>query len=839
MSARGLVDWVRRPRLVRSRVASKSGSRRRRRRRLKIAVLLAAAVIIAAGAWHGYRDTAGEPSASLLEPWHQSRRIVDRRGRLLRDIPSSLGLRGSAIQLPLMGDRLVVATLLSEDARFYQHSGVDLRAIVRATWQNLRHLRIVSGASTISQQLVKLLDASGKLGGPRSVAIKVREAARAKNLEEKLSKREILEAYINRLSYGRGLVGPIAAARAYFGVEPHQLSWAQAAFLAVLPRAPSALDPYRHPERGRRRQQQLLAALHSEGVLDDAALRRARAEPLSLLPIRASFEAPHFVESIRARKSLTGQTVQTTLDLALQHEVEGLLAAHRSRLQDNGADNVAALVADNDSGEVLAYAGSVDFDDPLISGQVDMIRAKRQPGSTLKPFAYALAFAAGLEPAHMLADVPTAFNELGGVYAPVNFDRVFHGPISAREALAGSLNVPAVRLAAELPGGALLSLLRQVGMRSLDREASYYGLSLVLGSGEVSLWELAEGYVSLARGGEHLPLRSVVAAADLGAPRDGQQRIEPQVAAAISDTLSDPLARVRGLGGQGPFDLGFPVAVKTGTSSGYRDSWTVGYTRELTVAVWVGNANGEATRKLTGGSGAGPIFADIMREAMRHAPEHRPLWPKGTLTQIRVCPLSGHPAGPACPDTVVRRAMRSAHRSGAAQRPDDSGSCPLHRRLSGHPPRCSAAGRTAVLLPDVFTAWLRAQPNGAPGRDAFGHAWLLGSEVPGCREPATTAAAAPLRTRALLRISEPRADSVVLLSRQRAAQEQGVSLAATWSGARAKQRLQFVLDGEVVATLAPPYRVTVPIKRGDHTLLVRPEEASLALLLPQTHFSVR
>ena len=709
---------------------------------------------------------------------------------------------------------------------------MDLRAILRAAGQNIAHLRIVSGASTISQQLVKLLDASGRLGGPRTISVKLREAARASNLEEQLTKREILEAYINRLSYGRGLAGPVAAARTYFDVLPHQLSWAQAALLAVLPRAPSALDPYRHPERGRSRQHKLLRVLHDEGIIAQAALDRALAEPLVLRPIRPSFEAPHFVESLRASRQLSGKTVQTTLDLKLQHQLEGLLTSHRSRLREAGAHNVAALVVDNDSGEVLAYAGSVDFDDPLINGQVDMVRAKRQPGSTLKPFAYAIAFASGLEPAHMLADVPTKFNELGGVYTPVNFDRIFHGPISAREALAGSLNVPAVRLAAKLPDGALLSLLRDLGMRSLDRDASYYGLSLVLGSGEVSLWELAEAYSSLARGGERVPLRAVVAKAELGAPRSGTQHIEPEVAAAISDALSDPMARVRGLGGQGPFDLGFPVAVKTGTSSGYRDSWTVGYTRELTVAVWVGNASGEATRKLTGGSGAGAVFADIMREAMRDTPERRPLWPKGMLAQVAVCPLSGRPATAACPDTVMRRVMgTTSHRHGA--------SCSLHRKLRGQPPRCvtasdgrSGAGRTAVLLPDVFAGWLRGEAYGAPGRDALGHQWLLGSEVPGCGEPS-------IQDASQIRINEPRADSVVLLSRQRAAGEQGVSLAAEWSGARADQRLQFVLDGQVVATAAAPYRVTVPIRRGDHTLLVRPEKAGVALLLPKRHFSVR
>ena len=529
-------------------------------------LLVATALVCGVGfaGWSGYRAVVGEPIERLSDPWHRSHRIVDRTGKPLRELTSHLGQRGQPLPLEAMGDRLVVATLVSEDKRFYRHTGVDLEAIARALGQNARHVRIVSGASTVTQQLVKLLDHGGKPPRDRSLGDKLHEAARAQNLEQQLTKREILEAYLNRLSYGRGCVGPASAAALMFGVSPADLSWAQAALLAVLPRAPTYLDPYQHRERSVVRQRALLTALHDQGWLSEADQTRALSEPLELRPMRHPFAAPHLTEALRLvalgeRGRLSaGDVTTTTLDLVLQRDVEGLVVSHRARLAGRRADNAAVLVVDNDSGEVLAYVGSADFDDPEIAGQIDMARARRQPGSTLKPFLYALAFERGLQPSEVLADVATRFGERSGAYQPDNFDGTFYGPVSAREALAGSLNVPAVRLAAQVGADDLLALLRSLGMASLDREGTHYGLSLALGSGEISLHELVEAYVALARGGDRIAVHTTVDdPATLGQPRPaGEQLIDPAAAAAVTDSLSDPLARVRGLGGTGPFDLG-------------------------------------------------------------------------------------------------------------------------------------------------------------------------------------------------------------------------------------------------------------------------------------------
>ncbi|HEY8379887.1 MAG TPA: transglycosylase domain-containing protein, partial [Nannocystis sp.] len=314
------------------------------------------------------RARVGEPSAALADPWHQGHRILDRHGRLLRELTSDLGLRGQPRDLAELGPRIVTATLVSEDKNFFTHDGLDERAVVRALAQSLRHGRLVSGASTITQQLVKLLDARGQ-PGPRGLADKLREIARAQNLEEVLSKDEILLAYLNRLPYGHGLVGPEAAARNYFGVAARDLSWAQAAFLAVLPRAPSYLDPYTHLDRVLLRQRVLLDALRDVGQLDDIEHARALAEPIQIRPLARPFFAPHLVDALRLEDRLSsGTSTTTTLDLDLQRDVEGLVRVHLAAIADRGAGDAAVIVVDNDTGEVLAYVGSADFHNDEIAG---------------------------------------------------------------------------------------------------------------------------------------------------------------------------------------------------------------------------------------------------------------------------------------------------------------------------------------------------------------------------------------------------------------------------------------------------------------------------------------
>jgi penicillin-binding protein 1C len=803
---------------------------RRRRRRVAVLVAVFLAVFGAVGwiLWGSLRADAGAPSDTLHDPWYRGHRILDAEGLVLRELPGEEGRRGQTTPLHDIGERMILTTLAAEDADFYDHDGIDRVALLRAVQQNVRHGRLVSGGSTITQQLVKLLDTRG-IPGERTVPIKAREMARAQNLEDELDKDTILEAYLNRLPYGHGLVGPEAAALGYFGVHSRDLSWAQAAFLAVLPRAPSYLDPTEHPERVVLRQRALLGELEALGLITEVEHRRAAREPIELEELTHPFDAPHFVQMLLAEGRIAdGNATHTTIERALQRDVEGLVRTHLGTIRDRLVTDAAVIVIDNDSGDVLAYVGSTDFHDPEIAGQVDMVRARRQPGSALKPFVYALAFERGRTGAEMLADVPTEFSEQGGdIYAPRNFHGGFVGPVPAREALAASLNVPVVRLAADLPAGAMLERLHALGFASLDRSAEHYGLSLALGSGEVELRELAAAYVALARGGDAVALRYTRD----DPPAAPRRVIDAAVAAEVTDALSDPLARVRILDGRSPFDIGYPLALKTGTSSGYRDAWTVGFTHERTVAVWLGNADGSAMHEVTGAGGAGPLFADVMRRAMEEISTRGPLLDADALAVVPVCPLSGHLASPACPDAVARR-FAPAHAPGVL--------CSVHRHVRSVPPHdggpryvCDPDGPDVVaVLPPAFDRWLQGLPHGAPGKDPAGVPWVGTQDVSACGEDE--------HLRPTLLLDSPALGSVILLSHDGRDSDR-VELVASYTGPHALRpdHVEFVVDGQVVARSPFPYRALVPIGPGDHDVYARPVDPDAPVDFRGTGFSVR
>ncbi len=794
------------------------------RRRL---ALLAIVLVVWIG-WRVFRLAVGAPVEEVRDlSWLESTRVLSRDGRLLGERPSALGLRGKATTLADAGERLVKATLAGEDRRFFSHDGIDRRAMVRAALANVVRGRIVSGGSTLTQQLVKRIDHRGK-PRPRTLAAKIVEVARAQNLEATLGKEEILEAYLNHLDYGRGLAGPEAAAQGYFGVHAKDLSLAQAALLAVLPRAPSALDPYRHRGRAVLRQRSLLSAMHEAGSISDEDLDRALSEPLSFRDrAQKHLLAPHLV--FRSSRGVHGGgDVVTTIDFDLQRDVEALVHTHASRLRAHGARTAAVVIADVARSEVLAEVGSADWFDARIDGAVDLVHARRQPGSTLKPFVYALAIDRGASPMRMLPDVPTEF---GSTYAPENFDGTFVGPVSLREALAGSLNVPAVKMAAEIGAEDLVSVLRSAGL-SLPEGSARYGLSVALGSADVTPLELAEAYATLARGGEHRTLRELrelgMHAADH--PSSAVARVFGEGAvAAVADALADPLARVRGLRTRGPFELPFPTAVKTGTSTAFRDAWAVGFTRERVVVVWVGNADGTATQKLTGAVGAGPLLTDVMNRAMRDVPERAALAPPDVLELAEVCPLSGDRPSHACSDRVMRRFPHGR---------TPTHECSLHRMASarsaapGEPPfRCDEGGaERIVILPETYAGWLAVRPLGAPSHDPKGLLWFLATRVPGC--------GAPTDREPRITVSEPHDGAVVYAARARGS-EDAVDVAADTEGLAPHERLELVVDGRVALAMQAPYRARLPIARGDHLLEVRPADPRLPAILGRARIRVR
>jgi penicillin-binding protein 1C len=555
------------------------------------------------------------------------------------------------VPLADMDPDLLAAFLVVEDRRFYRHAGVDPRALARAALADLRARRIVAGGSTITMQLARLLRPT-----PRTWRGKASQALWALRLERRLSKQAILEQYLNRVPLGQGAVGVEAAAVLYFGAHAADLSLGQAALLAGLARAPSGDNPLVAPRRARARRAVALDRLVADGFATPSTAERARAEPV-LARTSGAFLAPHFTTLVaewqdRAEAGMPAAgAVRTSLDLPLQLQLEAEVRHTVETLADRGASQAAAVVVDNASGEILAWVGSPDFWADT-AGQVDMVVSPRQPGSALKPFLYALAFDRGYTPASILPDIARVYQTSTGPYRPRNYDRRFHGPVRAREALASSYNLPAVHLADRLGVGSLLHVLREAGFTSLGRSAEYYGLGLALGNGDVTLLELANGYRALGSGGVWRPWRWR-AAAPGELPEPGHRIASARSAALVLDILDDPVARIPGFGVETPLDFPFPVAAKTGTSRHFTDNWAVAVTGGFTVAVWVGNFSGRPMDGVSGVSGAGPLLhRAVLATAARHAPGVLAAPEGAGAVAVRICRLSGLRATARCPSAV-------------------------------------------------------------------------------------------------------------------------------------------------------------------------------------------
>jgi penicillin-binding protein 1C len=607
------------------------------------------------------------PKGLLEDPTSISTTVLASDGTVLYEARSKDGTRGARLTPDDLPEPVVTATIAAEDRRFWTHHGVDPLAIVRAAMRDVRALRIEQGGSTITQQVAKLLlarTATNDAAPSRGFGTKLREAVVALRLEHRLSKLEILVLYLNLAPYGNQIVGIERASHAYFGTSASHLTPAQAAFLAGLPQRPSAFNPHRDWRSALRRHDHVIDRMASLKLITPALAAEARAEQLTLAADTPAFAAPHFVEMVLSNVAAQrAARVQTTLDLALQQDVEGIIRSQRADLDRHGAHNVAVVVLDNRTGGWLAWEGSGNYFDGEHGGAINGPLALRQPGSALKPFTYALAFEEGRSPATVLADVPSYFStaESGIVYSPRNYDGRYRGPLLIRRALAGSENVPAVAMASELGVAKVIRFFRSAGLSTFDKSASYYGLGVTLGNAEVKLAELTAAYATFARQG--LPIEPIsIRQIDSGngwkpmPPATAADRVMSDRAAFwITDILSDPDAREFVFGRGGSLDFPFPVAVKTGTSEGYHDNWTVGYTRDVTVGVWVGNFDRTPLRNSSGVTGAGPIFHGVMLAAERRVAGHidddrNPLVPTPpNVVRREICALSGMPANPWCP----------------------------------------------------------------------------------------------------------------------------------------------------------------------------------------------
>lgn len=628
----------------------------------------------------------------LREEQVRSTILTDEAGRPLRRfLVSGETVVLHYVPLEEMPGHFVAATVAAEDKRFWKHHGIDYAALVRACLDAVENGAPVSGASTITQQLVKITSEPR----PRRLRTKVMEALLARKLEILHDKRWILENYINRLPYGNMRTGCCAASEGYFGKPVADLSLAESALLAGLPNKPTRFNPYKNLAGARERQQWILQRMQEDGYITPEEMKRASQEQLRIAPGQSVFLAPHAVELLLATRpeAIRPGEVRTCLNLDLQRFVDAAVAQHLHTLalhrNTSPFLHAAVVVIENATGKVRVLTGSRSYEDSR-AGQVNGAWVPRSPGSTLKPFTYLLALEQGLPPSTVLADIPAEFGTPTGLYRPVNYDRSYSGPVGMRQALANSLNVPAVRLLQEIGGPAVLQkTLTACGLSTLTRPASHYGLGLTIGSAEVRLLELTNAYACLARLGEWRPWHLLEEAADGGAKR----LFSRESCYVVADILSDPAARARCFGWNTALEVpGIRVAAKTGTSSDYRDGWTMGFTPEYTVGVWIGNFDHTPLDRFSGVAGAGPIFQAVMQRL--HEGRQVPWYvrPEG-VCEVWVDPRTGKQPGEGIKPA---RLVRELARSDSLPQPS-------------LPQDYDEAGR--VRLPAPYQDWLKTAPS--------------------------------------------------------------------------------------------------------------------------------
>jgi penicillin-binding protein 1C len=657
------------------------------------------------GALYLYYSQGLPPSARLdVQQLSRSVKIFDRTGTLLYEVTDPEGGHRSLVQptqIPRVMKQAVIAT---EDPTFYSNWGIDGRGVLRAIYYQLRYGRVVGG-STITQQLVKNLF----LDPEPTVQRKIREAFLALEITRRYPKEQVLAAYLNAIYFGNLAYGIQAASQSYFNQDVSQLDLAEASLLAGLPQAPSLYDPCDNPGAALARQRTVLglmvqagdiSASQSAAAANEMENRLRAPEFMKRCRVEPTLKAPHFVTYVRQQLEAQfgpevlyhgGLQVTTSLDPRLQAIAEQEAKKQIAALQGKNVSNAAVLILNPQTGEILAMVGSVDFFDEAIAGQVNMALAPRQPGSSIKPLNYITAFKGGWTPGSPIYDLKTNFPDGNNrpPYAPVNYDGKYHGLVSARTALASSLNIPAVKTLylSSTPDEnnfpqplAMLDTARTLGITTFSdaqgRPRQPYGLALTLGGGEVRLLELTGTYATFANQGERIPpvpyLKIDDAKGKVLFDLDGKDKPKPQCARfepnapneqpganglcassapfayLITSILSDDDARSMGFGRNGVLKLSRPAAVKTGTTDDFHDNWTIGYTPDLVVGVWVGNADNSPMRNVSGISGAAPIWHDVMERALANTPVRDFTVPPG-IVQAEICIDSGLLATPLCP----------------------------------------------------------------------------------------------------------------------------------------------------------------------------------------------
>ncbi len=767
------------------------------------------------------------PDALMQDQPQGSIKILDRKGQLLYEVIQPTGGKKTFTELTQIPKNFVNATLASEDINYYQHGGVDLVAIGRAVFFNVSEGRIVSGASTITQQLVRNL-----LGytTERGYSEKIMEAIYAIRLSNVYSKDQILELYLNTIYYGNLAYGAESAAQDYFGKHVYDLDLAESSLLAGLPQAPSYYNPFLYMDRAKKRQQYVLDQMVKYGFIDDATSKAAAAEPLKLRQNIFEMKAPHFVRyvlnqlgDVVGNKKLEegGFSVYTTLDEDLQLQAEQIVAQQVKSLGDKHVTDGALLSLDPKTGKILAWVGSENYYNDDIDGQVDMITALRQPGSSIKPLMYLLALEKGYTPATVLADVPVEFQTDTGPYAPKNYDLDFHGPVRLREALASSFNVPAVQTLNTLGVEVFMAFLDKLGIQTLDQNPNFYGLALTLGGGEVRMYDMARAFNVIANYGDYFDLSTIEKITDAAGTnlytwkqsspsyvlgQDGRQH-----AYQIIDILKDPNARLKGFGEGSVLEISHEAAVKTGTTRNFRDNWTIGFTPQLLTAVWVGNADASAMQDISGVDGAGPIWHDFMEAALQFAPQVKFNVPP-RLHQAEVCAISGKLPTDLCPDRIFEWFVKGQE----PKEPDDYYQSYWVLRSNGHLirpecvdsyPEAARLQKTFITYPAAFQSWAQQKGLSLPPFEPCALSKTSGS---GYTDAYST------QEKSLITVDSPSHQDQFQVDHELPADTQKIPFRVTASSD--VDEITFLLDGKELATVGQPFNYLWIPEKGKHTL---------------------
>jgi penicillin-binding protein 1C len=769
-----------------------------------LGVLMAASALLLLGEVLNRSSLVSPPATPIF---------TDRYGTFLAegaaDENAPLGFWDPPDTLP---ERIVSCLLVIEDKRYYQHFGVDLRSIVRALVNNLSG-KPRQGASTIAMQVARL-----QRPGKRTLWRKVCEMGTAMWLNRKYGHENVLRHYLKIAPQGNRIHGVAYAARRYFQKPLADLSWAEAAVLASLPRAPGRMNLYRFEGylKASERASLILNLLHENGMLDKETVAINQRQLKSLkIPVKESRPYHSYHAILRLQESVNGTAsyttpISTTLDLPLQEVVDSIASEAMEHLRQRGAGNLAVIVVDKDTGAIRSYLGSDFYADTDFAGAINYATTPRSAGSTLKPFIYALGMETGaFSPASVLGDLPFHLSYPGGQYSVANYDERHLGPLLYRKALANSRNVPAVHVLKTVGLTKAYDLFRQLGLAKDDRSASTYGLGLAVGGLYVTLEDLVAAYGVLGNDGKAFSLRWSETA-DKETPT---QLIPEDVARQITRFLSDPLARLPTFGRMGPLEYPFPVAVKTGTSQGFRDAWAVAYSSKYVVGAWIGHPDHERMKRVNGLDAAQLVkqILIFLHPKQRRGVNETPFPPPQVSEDsgrsagyqlVKLCPLSGEPATGGCAETVLEylslgtepRTACSVHQAFAVDRRTGGLASPMT------PPKAVEI-RSYVVLPPQYAAWR--------GMHGYGPPQAHSKEL----APASIA------------IQEPVDGSVFRFHPDAPRNLQSIALKASVSPVIPE--VVWYVDGEPFQKVAYPYTTRWKLQAGSHALQARFPHANI------------